>query len=65
MLLSVLLAGVVGVASLRASLTLPELRARTKELGTPQFATADVDPSLLYPAHNLSVPIDHFHNDST
>ncbi|MCJ1287163.1 hypothetical protein MMC26_006511 [Xylographa opegraphella] len=24
----------------------------------------DIDPSLLYPAHNLSVPIDHFHNDS-
>lgn len=27
-------------------------------------AAADIDPSLLYPAHNLSVPIDHFHNDS-
>lgn len=25
---------------------------------------ADIDPSLLYPAYNLSVPIDHFHNDS-
>jgi hypothetical protein len=25
---------------------------------------ADTDPSLLYPAHTLSVPIDHFHNDS-
>ena len=24
----------------------------------------DVDPSILYPAHNLSVPIDHFHNES-
>ena len=24
----------------------------------------DIDPSLLYPAYNLSVPIDHFHNDS-
>lgn len=24
----------------------------------------DVDPSLLYPAYNLSVPIDHFFNDS-
>jgi Serine carboxypeptidase S28 len=24
----------------------------------------DVDPTLLYPEHNLSVPIDHFHNDS-
>lgn len=27
-------------------------------------AAADTNPSLLYPAHNLSVPIDHFHNDS-
>jgi hypothetical protein len=24
----------------------------------------DTDPSLLYPAHNLSVPIDHFRNES-
>lgn len=24
----------------------------------------DIDPSLLYPAHNLSVPVDHFHNES-
>ena len=24
----------------------------------------DVDPSTLYPAHNISVPIDHLHNES-
>ncbi|MCJ1479826.1 hypothetical protein MMC13_008512 [Lambiella insularis] len=24
----------------------------------------DIDPSLLYPPHNLSVPVDHFHNES-
>lgn len=24
-----------------------------------------VDPSKLYPAYNMSVPIDHFHNDSS
>lgn len=24
----------------------------------------DTDPSLVYPAYNLSVPIDHFHNDT-
>ncbi|EXJ91600.1 hypothetical protein A1O3_00148 [Capronia epimyces CBS 606.96] len=24
----------------------------------------DVDPEELYPAHNISVPVDHFHNDS-
>jgi hypothetical protein len=28
------------------------------------FARAEVDPSSLYPEYNLSVPIDHFHNDS-
>ncbi|CAN8101854.1 unnamed protein product [Discula destructiva] len=27
-------------------------------------AVQDTNPSLLYPAYNLSVPIDHFHNDS-
>jgi hypothetical protein len=25
---------------------------------------ADTDPRLLYPAYNLSVPVDHFHNES-
>jgi hypothetical protein len=25
---------------------------------------ADTDPKLLYPAHNLSVPVDFFHNDT-
>lgn len=24
----------------------------------------DTNPSLLYPAYSLSVPVDHFHNDS-
>ncbi|KAI9837837.1 MAG: hypothetical protein M1819_006771 [Sarea resinae] len=24
----------------------------------------DVDPTTLYPAYNISVPVDHFHNDS-
>jgi Serine carboxypeptidase S28 len=24
----------------------------------------DADPTVLYPVHNLSVPVDHFHNDS-
>jgi hypothetical protein len=27
-------------------------------------ASRDVDPETLYPAYNLSVPIDHFHNDT-
>ena len=28
-------------------------------------APADVDPTLLYPERNMSIPVDHFHNDST
>lgn len=24
----------------------------------------DVDPNALYPAHNISIPVDHFHNES-
>ncbi|TVY45058.1 putative extracellular serine carboxypeptidase [Lachnellula occidentalis] len=27
-------------------------------------SAGDIDPSLLYPAYNISVPIDHFHNDT-
>lgn len=29
-----------------------------------EFQKRHTDPPLLYPAYNLSVPIDHFHNDS-
>lgn len=29
-----------------------------------RLAERDTDPALLYPAYNLSVPIDHFHNES-
>ncbi|KAF2093823.1 peptidase S28 [Rhizodiscina lignyota] len=35
---------------------------QTRRLGVAQ--RDDTDPSLLYPAYNLSVPIDHFHNES-
>jgi hypothetical protein len=27
-------------------------------------AVEDVDPALLYPERNMSIPVDHFHNDS-
>ena len=33
-------------------------------LSRQSFVKRDTDPSLLYPTHNLSVPIDHFHNDT-
>src|SRR5690606_6844201 len=31
---------------------------------TEEPSAEDVDPIDLYPAHNISVPIDHFHNES-
>lgn len=31
---------------------------------SPDLQKRDVDPATLYPAYNLSVPIDHFHNES-
>lgn len=31
---------------------------------TSLFKREDIDPSELYPAHNLSVPVDHFHNET-
>lgn len=65
------LALATGANCLRTSFTVSDLRdiaaaeaAREEEYSRVQRAAADIDPSLLYPAHNLSVPIDHFHNDS-
>lgn len=40
------------------------LQAEYSRVQRDVAAAADTNPSLLYPAHNLSVPIDHFHNDS-
>ena len=30
----------------------------------PKLSKRDVDPATLYPAYNLQVPVDHFHNES-
>ncbi|OIW30699.1 peptidase S28 [Coniochaeta ligniaria NRRL 30616] len=51
----------------RTSLTLKDFREQLeKAQGTTNAVRArDVDPSTLYPEHNISVPIDHFHNDSS
>lgn len=69
----------LGVDGLRTKFSVSELRnarvqsaaleAQYREVSIgaqqPGAATAmDVDPSLLYPAYNLSVPVDHFHNDT-
>lgn len=68
------LALATGADCLRTSFSVSELRSTAageaslqEEYSRVQRAAAvaaDIDPSLLYPAHNLSVPIDHFHNDS-
>lgn len=73
---SVLVAALaVGAGALRTSFAVSELRdlaARDASLQgkylqlarNERSAVVDYDPSLLYSAYNLSVPIDHFHNDS-
>lgn len=71
------LALATGADCLRTSFSVSELRgtaageaslqeeySRVQTAAVAAAAAADIDPSLLYPAHNLSVPIDHFHNDS-
>ena len=35
-----------------------------QSIAARSIAKRDVDPELLYPAHNLSVPVDFFHNDT-
>ncbi|KAJ9138467.1 Peptidase S28 [Pleurostoma richardsiae] len=53
------------VEAFRTSYTLPQLRELASQSGQLRANRArDIDPSLLYPEYNLSVPIDHFHNDS-
>lgn len=68
------LALATGANCLRTSFSVSELgnivareASLQEEYSSVQAAdaiAADTNPSLLYPAHNLSVPIDHFHNDS-
>ena len=66
------LALATGADCLRTSFTVSELgdiaageASLQEEYSKVQrAAAADTNPSLLYPAHNLSVPVDHFHNDS-
>ena len=52
-----------GTASKFASTPLLELKRQTA--ASPVLIRRDVDPSTLYPDYNISVPIDHFHNEST
>jgi hypothetical protein len=68
------LALATGANCLRTSFSVSELgdfaageASLQEEYSSVQAAAAvaaDTNPSLLYPAHNLSVPVDHFHNDT-
>lgn len=60
------LVAVQGVSGISTSLnggrkTIRDLR-RLAEASS--LAKRDIDPSLLYPEHNFTTPIDHFHNES-
>jgi hypothetical protein len=39
-------------------------RKQRNTISNSALLKRDTDPTLLYPAYNLSVPIDHFHNDA-
>ncbi|RDW59707.1 hypothetical protein BP6252_12794 [Coleophoma cylindrospora] len=41
-----------------------ERRLSLTTFGKKSLQKRDIDPSLLYPEYNLSVPIDHFHNST-
>ncbi|KAL1967017.1 hypothetical protein VTN77DRAFT_3541 [Rasamsonia byssochlamydoides] len=50
------------VATAGVSKTINELRQKVRT--SSQHHARDVDSSLLYPVHTISIPIDHFHNES-
>lgn len=55
-----------GCEALKTHFTIKELKevAALDAKLNAKYSTRDTDPSLLYPARYLDVPIDHFHNDS-
>jgi len=44
--------------------TFREYTKQIAELEATGLQSRDLDPSLLYPEHNFSTPVDHFHNES-
>ncbi|KAI0205309.1 serine carboxypeptidase S28-domain-containing protein [Astrocystis sublimbata] len=52
----------VGQALQKSALPISELKKQVR--GANQLSARDVDLQALYPEYNLSIPIDHFHNDS-
>ncbi|KAI7037579.1 serine carboxypeptidase [Hortaea werneckii] len=62
------LAGIAGVDALSDGLTsgrqtVRDLRKAAEEQASTKLKR-DIDPALLYPEHNFTTPIDHFHNET-
>ncbi|KAI7225586.1 serine carboxypeptidase [Hortaea werneckii] len=62
------LAGIAGVDALSDGLTsgrqtVRDLR-KASEVRASTKLKRDIDPALLYPEHNFTTPIDHFHNET-
>ncbi|KAH9219793.1 putative serine protease K12H4.7 [Leptodontidium sp. 2 PMI_412] len=57
--------GLVGASFAAAPMRAIEQKLRRTTISNRAIhKREDTDPALLYPAYNLSVPVDHFHNDS-
>ncbi|KAH8805723.1 serine carboxypeptidase S28-domain-containing protein [Xylogone sp. PMI_703] len=55
------LSGLTNAASFKTAL---ERKLKMNTISHNEPGQPDTDPTLLYPAYNLSVPVDHFHNES-
>ncbi|PQE10786.1 hypothetical protein CJF30_00008948 [Rutstroemia sp. NJR-2017a BBW] len=65
--LCALLASIHGALSQQLSSTALERKLSRTTIPRHELSLAkraDINPSLLYPTYNLSVPVDHFHNES-
>ncbi|KAG9243083.1 serine carboxypeptidase S28-domain-containing protein [Calycina marina] len=52
------------IANISQRTTISTGREHHEDVLAAQSSTADYDPRKLYPPHYLSIPIDHFHNES-
>ncbi|CAK7266654.1 hypothetical protein SEPCBS57363_002199 [Sporothrix epigloea] len=60
----VLLAALPPAVSLQTWQPIRELQKQIQDNGIESLRTNSMSPPSAYPAYNLSVPVDHFHNDS-
>ncbi|KAK8017813.1 hypothetical protein PG993_014139 [Apiospora rasikravindrae] len=63
-LASLLSLPLAALALSKTPLTLQELRKQIRPVNGAQINQREAEVAAKYPAYNLSVPIDHFHNDS-